>query len=69
MFLGAGKTTTFSMLTGDLSITEGTAFMDGFDIQTNLREVSNRTHNKDLQGFIYLDYAYDQKRITTMLKM
>ena len=69
MFLGAGKTTTFSMLTGDLSITEGTAFMDGFDIQTNLREVSKRTHNKDLQVFIYLDYAYDQKRITTMLKM
>ena len=39
VLLGAGKTTTFSMLTGDLSITEGTAFLDGFNMQTNLREV------------------------------
>ena len=36
---GAGKTTTFNMLTGDLSITEGTAFIDGYDIQTHLRKV------------------------------
>ena len=39
LFLGAGKTTTFSMLTGDLSITEGTAFLDGFNIQTHLKQV------------------------------
>lgn len=37
---GAGKTTTFSMLTGDLSITKGTAYLDGFNIQTHLRQVS-----------------------------
>ena len=42
MFPGAGKTTTFSMLTGDLSITEGTAYLDGFNIQTNLRQVGKR---------------------------
>jgi len=45
VFLGAGKTTTFSMLTGDMSITEGTAFLDGFNIQTNLREVIRTTHS------------------------
>ena len=39
VLLGAGKTTTFSMLTGDLSITEGTAFLDGFNIQTHLKQV------------------------------
>ena len=36
---GAGKTTTFSMLTGDLGITEGTAFLDGYNLNTNLRQV------------------------------
>ena len=39
IFEGAGKTTTFSMLTGDLSITEGTAYLDGFNIQSNLKQV------------------------------
>ena len=39
VFEGAGKTTTFSMLTGDLSITEGTAYLDGFNIQSNLKQV------------------------------
>ena len=28
------------MLTGDLSITKGTAYLDGFNIQTHLRQVS-----------------------------
>lgn len=42
LLIGAGKTTTFSMLTGDLSITEGTALLDGYDIRTNLREVCKR---------------------------
>ena len=36
---GAGKTTTFSILTGDISPTDGTAFIAGFDIRTNLRKV------------------------------
>ncbi|XP_071958195.1 phospholipid-transporting ATPase ABCA3-like [Antedon mediterranea] len=39
---GAGKTTTFGMLTGDLSITAGTAYMDGFDIQTQRKLVQQR---------------------------
>ncbi|KAM7436905.1 hypothetical protein ABFA07_013407 [Porites harrisoni] len=39
---GAGKTTTFGMLTGDLSITEGTAYLDGFNIQSNLKQVQQR---------------------------
>ena len=41
---GAGKTTTFSMLTGDLGITDGTTFLDGFNIQTNLKEVCCRIY-------------------------
>ena len=36
---GAGKTTTFSMLTGDISPTRGTAIISGFDIRTDLRKV------------------------------
>ncbi|XP_077866667.1 phospholipid-transporting ATPase ABCA3-like [Saccoglossus kowalevskii] len=39
---GAGKTTTFGMLTGDLDITAGTAYMDGYDIQKNRRQVQQR---------------------------
>ena len=37
---GAGKTTTFSILTGDLALTSGTAIIAGYDIRTNLRDVS-----------------------------
>ena len=37
--LGAGKTTTFSMLTGDISPTSGTAIISGYDIRTDLRKV------------------------------
>ena len=36
---GAGKTTTFSMLTGELGITGGTAYLGGVNIQQHLREV------------------------------
>jgi len=39
---GAGKTTTFGMLTGELGITDGTAFLDGFNIQSNLNDVQQR---------------------------
>lgn len=38
--VGAGKTTAFRMLTGDLSLTSGTAVIAGFDIVTDLRKVS-----------------------------
>ena len=37
---GAGKTTTFSILTGDSSMTSGTAIIAGYDIRTHLRKVS-----------------------------
>ena len=36
---GAGKTTTFKMLTGDEAVTSGEAFVDGFSIKYNLRQV------------------------------
>ncbi|XP_031559324.1 ATP-binding cassette sub-family A member 3-like isoform X2 [Actinia tenebrosa] len=39
---GAGKTSTFSMLTGDQSISDGTAFLDGYNIQTHLKQVQQR---------------------------
>ncbi|XP_077983375.1 phospholipid-transporting ATPase ABCA3-like [Glandiceps talaboti] len=39
---GAGKTTTFGMLTGDVTITAGTAYMDGYNIQTHKRQVQQR---------------------------
>lgn len=37
---GAGKTTTFSILTGDFTMTTGTAVIAGYDIRTHLRDVS-----------------------------
>ena len=56
---GAGKTTTFSMLTGDLSITEGTAFLGGYDILTNLREVCQllRIYSDLLNGLSLLQFS------------
>ena len=42
------------MLTGDLSITEGTAFLDGYDIQTNLREVCTEKCNNVFVGHVLL---------------
>jgi ABC-type uncharacterized transport system ATPase subunit len=33
---GAGKTTTFKILTGDEQPTEGTAFIRGYDIRTDM---------------------------------
>ena len=40
IFAGAGKTTTFSILTGDISPTSGTAFIAGHDIRTDLGKVN-----------------------------
>ena len=37
--LGAGKTTTFNMLTGDIRPSSGTALIAGHDITTDIREV------------------------------
>ncbi|XP_072168711.1 phospholipid-transporting ATPase ABCA3-like [Diadema setosum] len=39
---GAGKTTTFGMLTGDIRMSAGTAYIQGFDIQTERRKVQQR---------------------------
>lgn len=36
---GAGKTTTFNMLTGDIRPSSGTATIAGHDITTDIREV------------------------------
>jgi ATP-binding cassette subfamily A (ABC1) protein 3 len=47
---GAGKTTTFSILTGDNSMTSGTAVIAGHDIRTNLRKVSALHSNYIAKG-------------------
>uniref|UniRef100_W5N6N8 P-type phospholipid transporter n=1 Tax=Lepisosteus oculatus TaxID=7918 RepID=W5N6N8_LEPOC len=36
---GAGKTTTFKMLTGDISVSSGEAFLNGYSILKQMREV------------------------------
>uniref|UniRef100_A0A8C8CT99 P-type phospholipid transporter n=1 Tax=Oncorhynchus tshawytscha TaxID=74940 RepID=A0A8C8CT99_ONCTS len=36
---GAGKTTTFKMLTGDISISGGEAFLNGYSVRTEMRDV------------------------------
>ena len=37
---GAGKTTTFKMITGETSITDGDAFVQGYSVNNNSRQVS-----------------------------
>jgi len=37
---GAGKTSTFQMLTGDSIISSGEAWLDGYNIKTDIRKVS-----------------------------
>nr|CAB3219612.1 ATP-binding cassette sub-family A member 3-like [Phallusia mammillata] len=39
---GAGKTTTFKMLSGDYKSTSGTAYLEGFNINKDLRKVQQR---------------------------
>ncbi|XP_014062403.2 phospholipid-transporting ATPase ABCA1 [Salmo salar] len=36
---GAGKTTTFKMLTGDIAVSGGEAFLNGYSIRTEMRDV------------------------------
>ena len=38
-WLGAGKTTTFNMLTGDIRPSSGTALIAGYDIVSDIRKV------------------------------
>ncbi|KAI0229020.1 ATP-binding cassette sub-family A member 3 [Lamellibrachia satsuma] len=37
---GAGKTTAFEMLAGNLPVTEGTAFIEGYEVTTNARQIT-----------------------------
>jgi ATP-binding cassette subfamily A (ABC1) protein 3 len=37
---GAGKTTTFKMLTGDVMVSGGNAYVNGFSVQSQLRQVN-----------------------------
>ena len=46
---GAGKTTTFRMLTGDETITDGTAYVDSYNIRTNMAQV------RESVSFFYLN--------------
>ena len=39
---GAGKTSTFQMLTGDEMINSGEVFIEGFDIKRNLKKIQQR---------------------------
>ncbi|KAK3796087.1 hypothetical protein RRG08_044081 [Elysia crispata] len=36
---GAGKTTTFKMLTGDVMVTGGNAYVKGYDVRNNIKQV------------------------------
>ncbi|KAM4611576.1 phospholipid-transporting ATPase ABCA1 [Polymixia lowei] len=40
---GAGKTTTFKMLTGDIPVSGGEAFLNGYSIRTEMRDVHQNT--------------------------
>ena len=40
---GAGKTTTFKMITGDERVTSGDAFLDGYSIKSEIKDVSRPT--------------------------
>ena len=41
-YSGAGKTSTFGMLTGDITPSSGTAFVSGYDIRTDMKSVSKK---------------------------
>ena len=58
IIIGAGKTTTFGMLTGELPITSGTAIIDGFDVSTNLKNVSFFNQACMHYGIIVLIHIY-----------
>ena len=55
---GAGKTTTFSMLTGDISPTSGTAIISGYDIRTDLRKVTYYVQVLYMRACIAIQYMY-----------
>ncbi|CAH1776854.1 unnamed protein product [Owenia fusiformis] len=61
---GAGKTTTFKMMTGDETITRGNAYVNGFGVRTNIKEVQQRL------GYCpQFDALIDQMTVTETLFM
>ena len=42
---GAGKTSVFGILTGDIAMTDGTAVIAGYDIRSNLRQASHMRYH------------------------
>lgn len=38
---GAGKSTTFKILTGDIILTGGNAYLKGFDIKNHIKQVTS----------------------------
>uniref|UniRef100_UPI00398ECFE0 phospholipid-transporting ATPase ABCA1-like isoform X2 n=1 Tax=Pristiophorus japonicus TaxID=55135 RepID=UPI00398ECFE0 len=61
---GAGKTSTFKMLTGDTEVSSGEAFLDGYSILSNIQDVHQNTGycpqfdaiNKLLTGREHLEF-------------
>jgi ABC-type multidrug transport system ATPase subunit len=41
---GAGKTSTFKMMTGDVAVSSGNAYLDDHDIKHNIKTVSRSTY-------------------------
>lgn len=41
---GAGKTSTFKMMTGDEGVSEGDAFLDGFSVKSEVAAVSTQQY-------------------------
>ena len=46
---GAGKTSTFQMLTGDEMITSGSAYLDGHSIKTDIQNVNKLIYITDIE--------------------
>ena len=36
---GAGKTSTFKMLTGDVAVTAGSAYLQGYSVKADIKKV------------------------------
>ena len=51
---GAGKTTTFKMLTGDVMVTGGNAYLKGYDVRNNIKQVKNPKIKNFIFFFLFL---------------
>ena len=73
---GAGKSTTMNMLTGYLSVSEGSIKIDGFDILDNPIEAKKKVgylpeHPPlylDMTVREYLDFVYDLKKVEAYIE-